>query len=144
MNSLFKINIKNIVLFIMVGLSTISVSAQERKLKTPKKVNAKSVDDFVMFSFELYGKMYTLDSINVTGGQLPEEIEDAILESLEYNVDSLIETIPDIIDDIDDLNWIKKAKATLNLNKARKALTYTAKSIKIYLLGSKEEEEERN
>ena len=118
-------------------------SAQSKRIKSPKR-NSKiaSTDKFVENTFNLYNKVFVYDSLTQAGVEVPAELEDEILENAVKNIDSLWGVVPDIIDDISDASFMKQAKATLNLNKAKKALKYCGLYIKTTIVGSKEEKEE--
>ncbi|MEP1488057.1 MAG: hypothetical protein ABJK28_06490 [Algibacter sp.] len=100
-----------------------------------------TTDKFVSKTFELYNKVFVYDSLTIAGVEIPGELEDELMESAVRDIDSLWEVVPDIIDDISDASFIKQAKATLNLNKAKKALKYCGNYMKSTVIGKKEDEE---
>lgn len=117
---------------------------QKKRTKPPKRdSNIKSVDAFVNNTFELYHKVFVYDSLNKANVEIPAELEDELVQSAERNIDSLMSVLPDVIEDMSDssASFGRKAKATLNLNKAKKALKFCIKTAKIYFVGSKEEED---
>jgi hypothetical protein len=120
-----------------------SIEAQPKKrLKPPKRDSkVKSVDRFVDHAFNLYGKIFVYDSLTQVSAEIPSELEDELVESAERDIDSLWQVVPEIIEDISDASPLKKVKATLNLNKAKKALKYSGQTIKNYFVGTKEEED---
>jgi len=125
--------------FIFLPLKAISQS----RLKPPKRTSKiKSTDLFVDKTFNLYQKVFVYDSLTQAGVDVPVELEDELLESAEQDIDSLWGVLPDIIDDIGDASFMKQAKATLNLNKAKKALKFCGKYVKTTILGKKEDEDE--
>lgn len=141
------INIKSYNLFafflIALLLPVSEVWAQENRLKPPKRSSKiKSVDNFVNHSFELYHKVFVYDSLTKIGVEVPAEIEDELIERAERNVDSLWQEVPDIVDDISDASFMKQAKATLNLNRSKKALKFCMTAVKTYFVGVKNEEED--
>lgn len=115
------------------------INAQTKRIKPPKRNSkVKSVDQFVGHTFKLYDKVFVYDSLTQAGVDIPTELEDELTERAEKDVDSLWQTVPDIIDDISDASFMKKAKATLNLNRAKKALKYCGITLKSYFIGNKE------
>ncbi|WP_178989060.1 hypothetical protein [Winogradskyella schleiferi] len=128
-------------IFILFLFSTGSWS-QENRIKPPKrKSKITSVDNFVKHSFELYHKVFVYDSLSRAGVEVPAEIEDELMERAERDVDSLWQEVPDIADDISDAPFMRQAKATLNLNKSKKALKFCMLSVKAYFAGTEEDEE---
>ena len=133
-------------LLILISLLLIlgsSLQAQSKRIKPPKRNSkVKSVDLFVVHTFDLYNKIFVYDSLSNVGVEIPSELEDELVERAEQNIDSLWEAIPDIIDDISDASFMKQARATLNLNKAKKALKYSGITLKNYFVGNKEEDDD--
>lgn len=118
--------------------------AQTKKLKRPKStVGISSVDTFVQESFDIYDKVYKYDGYAASGTPLEDEDLDVLEEALE-ELALLNETLPNVIDDIDGQSVFKQGKATLQLNKAKKALKYSAKTAKELLLGQREREKSPN
>lgn len=137
--------LKSIVLFFL--LSTIatpfSVQAQgkskEKKMvkrikrpKRPSKIGV--VDSFVDYSFNIYNKVYIYDSLSIRGVKIPTELEDAIINGIEQDADSLLQIIPEVIDAMEGEKTIRLAKAMLSLNKVRRVLTYSVDTAKLYAL----------
>lgn len=119
-----------------------TANSQTHRIKPPKRSSKiTSTDNFVNNTFKLYNKIFVYDSLTQAGVEIPAELEDDLLESAERDIDSLWEVVPDIVDDISDASFMKQAKATLNLNKAKKALKYCGTYVKTMVLGNKEEEE---
>ncbi|SHH03569.1 OmpA family protein [Winogradskyella jejuensis] len=123
--------------------------AQTKKLKRPKnRVGISSVDNFVQESFDLYDKVYKYDSYVQSGKPLEDEDIDVLEDALE-DVTRLSESAPDIIGDLDGVGVLKQGKATLQVNRAKKALKYCIKTAKELLLGQrkpkdKEDREEKD
>ncbi len=135
-----KLLILSLVLSILMPLS---IHSQSKRIKAPKRSSKiRSTDVFVKNIFKLYNKVFVYDSLTQAGVEVPVELEDELLESAERDIDSLWGVVPDIIDDISDASFMKQAKATLNLNKAKKALKYCGVHLKTMVLGKKDEEEE--
>lgn len=129
-----------LVLFIAAPSRVIS---QSKRIKPPKRLSKiKSADQFIKNAFKLYDKIYVYDSLTIVGVDIPSELEDELTLRAEQDLDSLWQLAPDIIDDIGDASFMKQARATMNLNKAKKALKYCGLTIKNYFLGEEEEEEE--
>ena len=137
----------SLVFIFIIGFAFNAVHAQEKRIKRPKK-NCKiaSVDGFVNYSFELYNKVFVYDSLAKAGVELTGEQEDLVFASVQRDADSLYQIFPTVLDDMTSSksSIIKKAKATLNLNKAKKAIKYTGKTVKGYLAGEEEVTEEDN
>lgn len=100
--------------------------AQTKQLKRPKnKAGISSVDNFVTQSFDLYDKVYKYDGYAAAGTPLEDEDIDVLEDALD-DLQGLSESAPDILGDIDGASVLKQTKATLQINKAKKAL------IKVY------------
>ena len=65
-----------------------------------------------------------------------------MLEEALEEMSSLSESAPDIINDLDGVGVLKQSKATLQMNRAKKALKYSIKTAKELLLGQRERETE--
>ncbi|GHC51403.1 hypothetical protein [Ulvibacter litoralis] len=127
---------------LLLILVTSGVWAQDKRIKPPKRdSNIESVDGFVNHTFDLYNKVFVYDSLTQKGVEIPAEYEDAILEDMEKNLDSMYQILPVVIEDMGGQPFAKKAKGTLNLNKARRALTFSIRTVKVYFLGESEKEE---
>ena len=110
--------------------------AQTKKIKRPKsRVGISSVDTFVKESFDLYDKVYKYDGYAEAGTPLDDEDIDVLEEAL-VEVTALSESAPDILSDLDGVGVLKQGKATLQINKAKKAL-------KFHMAGFKKEGKER-
>lgn len=121
-----------------------NLNAQTKKLKRPKSsVGISSVDSFVKESFDLYDKVYKYDGYAAAGTPLEDEDLDVLEEAL-AEVSALSESAPDILNDLDGAGVFKQSKATLQINRAKKALSYSIKTAKKLLLGSKEEGEDKD
>lgn len=124
-------------------LSTVYVNAQTKKLNRPKSpIGIASVDSFVGDSFDFYDKVYTYDAYAKTNTPLEDEDLDILEDALE-DITNLSESAQDIIADLDGLSVLKQAKATLHINRAKKALKYSLKTTKDLLLGKQEQEEDK-
>ena len=126
---------------ILIFTETLSYS-QTKKIKRPKnKVGISSVDIFVGESFDLYDKVYKYDGYAAAGTPLEDEDLDVLEEALN-DVTALSDNAPDILGDIEDASLFKQAKATLQMNKAKKTIAYSIKTAKALLLGEREREKE--
>lgn len=130
-----------LICLLLLVVST-GIWAQDKRIPPPKKDSAiKSVDGFVHHTFDLYNKVFVYDSLTQKGVEIPAEYEDAIVEDMEKNLDSMYQILPVVIDDMRGQPFARKARGTLNLNKARRALTFSIKTVKIYFLGESEAKE---
>ncbi|WP_396601953.1 hypothetical protein [Algibacter sp. R77976] len=121
---------------------TPNIESQTKQLKRPKSnVGISSVDTFVHESFDVYDKVYKYDGYAASGTPLEDEDID-VLEDTLNNLDVLSDSAVDILDDLDGLSVLKQAKATLQMNKAKKALKYSIKISKELLLGQRERDKE--
>lgn len=128
------------VILISLLFGTTIGHAQKKRLKPPKRESkVSSVDLFVDKSFNLYNKVFVYDSLTQAGIDIPAELEDELAERAEQDLDSLWQLAPDIVDDISDASFMKQAKATVNLNKAKKALKYCGLIIKSYFIPEEED-----
>ncbi|MEO1032710.1 MAG: OmpA family protein [Bacteroidota bacterium] len=140
---------KALLAFCVVLLIIPTLNAQTKKIKRPKsRVGVASVDNFVRESFDLYDKVYKYDGYAASGTPLEDDDIDVLEDALD-ELSSLSESAPDIIKDLDGVGFMKQSKATLQVNKAKKALKYSIKTTKELLLGqrereSKESEEDHN
>ena len=116
--------------------------SQTKKIKRPKsRVGISSVDGFVKESFDLYEKVYKYDGYAESGTPLEDEDIDVLEDALD-DVSLLSDNAPDILSDLDGENILKQGKATLQINKAKKALTYSIKTSKELLLGERNNKED--
>ncbi|WP_452220946.1 hypothetical protein [Lacinutrix salivirga] len=116
----------------------------QKRLKPPKRDSkVKSADQFVNNTFKLYHKVFVYDSLAKANVEIPADLEDELLQSAEKDIDSLWQILPTIIEDMSSGNAsiMRKAKATINLNRSKKALKYCVKTAKIYFTGEKENED---
>lgn len=121
---------------------TPSLEAQTKKIKRPKsRVGVASVDSFVQESFDLYDKVYKYDGYAASGTPLEDKDIDVLEEALD-EMSALSESAPDIINDLDGVGVLKQGKATLQVNRAQKALKYSIKTAKELLLGQRERDTE--
>ncbi|OZV67116.1 OmpA family protein [Winogradskyella aurantia] len=120
------------------------LEAQTKKLKRPRgKVGISSVDNFVQESFDLYDKVYKYDGYAAAGKSLDDEDIDVLEDGIE-DVTRLTESTPDILNDLDGAGMIKQGKATLQINRAKKALEYSVTTAKALLLGERESQSEES
>ncbi|ULC59140.1 OmpA family protein [Flaviramulus sp. BrNp1-15] len=138
----FPKNALSILLFWMVTLFlTSTIQAQTKQIKRPKNsVGISSVDTFVNESFDLYDKVYKYDGYAAAGTPLEDEDIDVLEDALD-DLSGLSESAPDILGDLDGASVLKQGKATLQINRAKKALNYSIKTAKELLLGQREREE---
>lgn len=120
-----------------------SFSQNKRQIKPKRNSQIESADVFTNITYKLYNKVYIHDSLTQVGIEIPGDLEEELIERAKSDIDSLIQVFPDVIDDIANSNTsiIKKARATLNLNKSKKALKYCGLYIKQKLIGIKNEDE---
>lgn len=139
------INIRKIITISVLALFLVPMFGwSQKRIKPPKrKSKVESVDQFVKHSFELYHKVFVYDSLVKAGVDVPPEIEDELVDRAEQDADSLWQSVPDIVDDISDASFMRQAKATLNLNKAKKALKYCIKTVKSYFAPAREDEDDK-
>ena len=126
-----------LITFCLVLFIAPSLEAQTKRIKRPKsRVGVASVDRFVQESFDLYDKVYKYDGYAAAGTPLEDEDIDVLEEALE-EMSALSESAPDIINDLDGVGVLKQGKATLQINKAKRALKYSIKTAKELLLGQR-------
>ncbi|WP_299114264.1 OmpA family protein [uncultured Winogradskyella sp.] len=129
-----------LITFCLILFATPKLEAQTKKIKRPKsRVGVTSVDNFVRESFDLYDKVYKYDGYAASGTPLEDEDIDVLEEALD-EMSALSESAPDILNDLDGVGMLKQGKATLQMNKAKKALKYSIKTAKELLLGQRERE----
>ncbi|WP_296385494.1 OmpA family protein, partial [Winogradskyella sp.] len=104
------------------------------------KVGISSVDRFVKESFDLYDKVYKYDGYAASGTPLEDEDIDVLEDALD-DLSLLSESAPDILNDLNGAGVFKQSKATLQINRAKKALKYSIKTAKQLLLGQRERDE---
>lgn len=119
-----------------------SFSQNKRQLKPKRPSKIESADKFVDLTYNLYHKVYVHDSLTQVGIEIPSDLEAQLLESAQNDIDELFQVLPDVIDDIGNsgASFVNKGRATLNLNKSKKALKYCALYVKQMVVGTKEEE----
>jgi outer membrane protein OmpA-like peptidoglycan-associated protein len=131
-----------IISFCLIFLIVPNLQAQTKKLKRPKgRVGISSVDNFVRESFDLYDKVYRYDGYAAAGTPLEDEDIDVLEDALD-DLSGLTNSAPDIIDDLDGSGILKQGKATLQINRAKKALKYSVKTAKELLLGQRDRDSE--
>lgn len=120
---------------------TPNLEAQTKQIKRPKsRTGVNSVDTFVSESFDIYDKVYKYDGYAQSGTPLEDEDIDVLEDALD-NLEGLSDSAPDILGDLDGLSVLKQGKATLQMNKAKKALKYSIKTSKELLLGQRKRDE---
>ncbi|WP_053976804.1 hypothetical protein [Mangrovimonas xylaniphaga] len=126
---------------VVIFLTPIDVLSQKR-IQQPSNSGIESADKFVAKSFEIYENVFVHDSLTQAGAEVPDELEDAILEQSQQNIDSLWEIFPEVVDDIANGNgsFMKKSRATLNMSKVKKTFRYCGEYLKGILVGTTEEE----
>lgn len=134
--------IKGIVLFFVIILSTPSANSQTKKIKRPtSRVGISSVDNFVKESFDIYDKVYMYDGYAEAGKPLDDEDIDVLEEALD-DLTILSDSAPNIISDLDGVSVLKQGKATLQINRAKKALNYSIKTAKRLLTEKREKKDD--
>ncbi|MUP47399.1 hypothetical protein E0K83_16785 [Gramella sp. BOM4] len=104
-------------------------------MKRPTKdVGISSVDSLVDKSFDMYDAVYDYNQRLATGEELNEDEMD-LLEQITQDSEILSEYALEAAEDIDGKSVFKQGKALLQLNRAKKALTYCLKTSKEILLG---------
>ena len=107
-----------------------TIEAQEKRLKRPSgRVGITSVDTFVRESFDLYDRVYIYDNYAQEGKPLEEDDYEALIDTVE-DTESVLSSAPDAVSDIDGAGVLKQGKATLQMNRAKKALKYSLKTAK--------------
>jgi len=141
-----KTKFKILSLYLCLGaflLFTYSTAHGQERLMPPKKLSkVKSIDGFSDHTFKIYNSVFVYDSLTNAGVEIPAEIEDEIAADIETRIDSISNIVPDMIEEVDDAPIMRKLRATLSLNKSRKAITYMLVTMKKYTLGESEEETE--
>ncbi len=131
--------LKPILLSCFLVLGTQIAEAQKKKLKRPSsRVGIGSVDTFVQESFDIYDRVYRYDQNVKAGRDLTDEDID-VLENTLTEITRLTESAPNIISDLDGQGALKQTKATLQINRAKKALKHSAKMINELLKGRKKD-----
>lgn len=138
--------LKNAQSILILGLLflflTPSSDAQTKQLKRPKsRVGISSVDSFVQESFDIYDKVYKYDGYAEAGTPLDDEDIDVLEDALD-DLEGLSASAPNILGDLNGTSVLKQGKATLQINKAKKALKYSIKTSKELLLGQRKRDKE--
>jgi len=138
-----SLNIKFLIILISVCflMPLHSISQNKRQSKPKRHSKIESADTFVDITYKLYNKVYVHDSLTQVGVEIPADLENDLIESAQNDVDSLWQVLPDVIDDIANskASILSKGRATLNLNKSKKALKYCALYVKQVIIGTKED-----
>ncbi|MGV6832429.1 MAG: OmpA family protein [bacterium] len=142
-----RLKLKVGVLTLALVLCANFIYSQTKRIKRPSsRVGVSSVDRFVQNSFDIYDKVYRYDSYAAQGKSLEDEDID-VLENALTDLEELSTSAPDIISDLDGVGMLKQGKATLQMNRAKKALKYsitTAKKLLTEKRAPKEEPEEES
>jgi len=126
---------------LVISLLPINSIAQTKKIKRPSsRVGINSVDRFVRESFELYDKVYMYDGYAAAGKPLSDDDID-VLENALDDLAGLSASAPDVISDTQGTGALKQAKATLQINRSKKALKYSIKTGKALLAGEGKKKE---
>jgi outer membrane protein OmpA-like peptidoglycan-associated protein len=96
-----------------------------KKLKRPtSRVGISSVDTFVRESFDLYDKVYMYDGYTKGGKPLTDDDYEILIDAVE-DAERVTVSAPNAVADVGGANFLKQGKATLQLNRAKKALKYS-------------------
>ena len=133
--------IKNALRILLFGLVLILFTSnsysQTKQIKRPRStVGISSVDQFVRESFDIYDKVYKYDGYIEAGTPLDDSDIDVLEDALD-DLQGLSDSAPNIISDLDGISVLKQGKATLQINKSKKALKYSIKTAKELLLGQR-------
>lgn len=146
---------------LVLGLLALGIVHAQKKLTAPKsKTNIESVDKFVDAAFNIYNTTFdfyygtTIES-EATDLEKDTEIEEEdidgeVLETetmedaeqkdefklMEENIGQLMASVPDILEEIEHHSVSRQLKATLNVNKAIKALKQSGKLVKMTFTGN--------
>ncbi|GAB1857052.1 hypothetical protein MHTCC0001_18880 [Flavobacteriaceae bacterium MHTCC 0001] len=121
----------------------IPLTAQTKRIKRPKShVGITSVDQFVQESFDIYDKVYKYDGYAQSGTPLDDDDIDVLEDALD-DLEGLSSSAPDVLGDLDGANVLQQGKATLQINKAKKALKYSIKTSKELLSGQRKRDKEK-
>ncbi len=132
-----RYNINILVFGLLLFFIIPTAQAQTKRIKRPKStVGISSVDQFVRESFDLYDKVYKYDGYAKAGTPLSDDDIDTLEDALS-DLNGLSNSAPNILSDLGDGNALQKAKATLQINKAKKALRYSIKTAKELLLNQR-------
>ncbi len=107
---------------IAIGISFSTVA--QKKLKRPgTAIGLANVDSLVIKSFDMYDDVYGYQELIESGKGLKDEDYD-VLEHIVEESAVLSEYAIDAASDLDGVSVFKQGKAALQLNRARKALSY--------------------
>lgn len=130
--------LKPLALICTLALLGPALQAQTKRLKRPSsRVGIYSVDTFVQESFDIYDKVYRYDKYVKNGTALEDEDID-LLEGVLTDATRLLEHAPNVLSDLDGQGALKQTKATLQINRAKKALKYSVKMAKELLAREKD------
>ncbi|MDC8005677.1 OmpA family protein [Aureisphaera galaxeae] len=130
-----KSSLKTPLVLVLLLFVASAIQAQTKRIKRPKSsVGIYSVDTFVRNSFDIYDKVYRYDGYAKAGKSLDDDDID-ILEDALTDAELLMTSAPNILSDLDGAGALKQAKATLQINKAKKALKYSIKTATELLAG---------
>ncbi|MCP9199705.1 hypothetical protein MKO06_07300 [Gramella sp. GC03-9] len=103
-------------------------------MKRPtKEVGISSVDSLVDKSFDMYDAVYDYNLRLESGEELNDEEMD-LLEQISHDSELLSAYAIEAAEDIDGRSVFRQGKALLNLNRAKKALTYCLVTTKEILI----------
>tara|TARA_R110002073_G_scaffold139232_3_gene289459 strand:- start:12476 stop:13969 length:1494 start_codon:yes stop_codon:yes gene_type:complete len=109
--------------------------AQTKRLKRPNSaVGIFKVDDFVSRSFNIYDRVYQYDGYAKQGKALEDDDYEAMIDVVD-EVSNLTAVAPDVLSSLEGQSVLKKGKATLQINRAKKALAYSLKMAKKLIAG---------
>ncbi len=133
----------SILLGVVLFLFTSIAFSQTKQIKRPKsRVGISSVDRFVQESFDIYDKVYKYDGYTEAGTPLDDEDIDVLEDALD-DLQGLSDSAPNILGDIEgESNVLRQGKATLQTNRAKKALKYSIKTAKKLLLEKREKKDD--
>ncbi len=133
----------SILLGVVLFLFTSIAFSQTKQIKRPKsRVGISSVDRFVQESFDIYDKVYKYDGYAEAGTPLDDEDIDVLEDALD-DLQGLSDSAPNILGDIEgESNVLRQGKATLQTNRAKKALKYSIKTAKKLLLEKREKKDD--
>ena len=141
MKSSFKLIVSLLAFGFLFSSQIGEAQKKTKRLKRPtSRVGISSIDTFVRESFDLYDKVYKYDGYAEAGTPLSDEDLDVLDDALD-DVTNLSASTPDILSDLDGANALKQAKATLQINRAKKALKYSIKTSKKLLLEKRKKDE---
>ncbi len=139
----------------MIGVVLFGWSYAQKRMKPPKApTNIKSVDEFVTSAFTIYNTVFDFhygitpletpndmegedesDEVDLEVASDPEEAKKDEFQLMEESISQLLESVPDILEEIDNHSVAKQLKATLSVNRGIKALKESGKFVKLTFTG---------